>query len=298
MDPPSVSFERFKAQRRAAVRYAAETTGAGEEGAGLYVPPDGRQLVGRPTSSFPVAPSGGEQAELNAPGLYASVDLRSTVVPSHIAGSLIGSARTGQQLAIAVNGTVRAVTRTYKWGSPRTIFSAVVPPSAFRQGANRVEVFGLVRGERRYALARLSRDAGVRLATRDGREVLILPPGRELPVQQGAVRGYIERLTASGNAVIVTGWAADARRRRPARRVLMFVGNRLVASTVPFLSRPDVANVVGKGAERSGFVLAGVSDEALALAKSSRLRILAVGDSQVSQLELSDVQARLEGRGG
>ena len=49
-------------------------------------------------------------------------------------------------LAIAVNGTIRAVTRTISVRNDVEAFSAVVPENSFRSGDNTVDVFAIVSG--------------------------------------------------------------------------------------------------------------------------------------------------------
>jgi hypothetical protein len=47
----------------------------------------------------------------------------------------------GQEIAIVLNGTIVAVSRTYTLANDdETIFAAIVPESAFHDGRNEVEV--------------------------------------------------------------------------------------------------------------------------------------------------------------
>jgi hypothetical protein len=49
----------------------------------------------------------------------------------------------GREIAVAVNGTIAAVGSTFELaeGDEGELVSVMVPPSAFRSGSNRVEVF-------------------------------------------------------------------------------------------------------------------------------------------------------------
>jgi hypothetical protein len=80
----------------------------------------------------------------------------SGVVPTQIAGDLSGGAPdAGRELAVAVNGRIEAVGRSfYLSGDPTEHFAFNVPESALREGRNMVEVFEVVAGERLQALAR------------------------------------------------------------------------------------------------------------------------------------------------
>jgi hypothetical protein len=66
-------------------------------------------------------------------------DPAARVVPVHVAGTLEGAAG-GEDVAVAVGGRIRALTRSYVYGG-RTWFSAVLPEAAFRPGRNAVRVF-------------------------------------------------------------------------------------------------------------------------------------------------------------
>jgi hypothetical protein len=70
-------------------------------------------------------------------------DPDSPVAPVRIAGRIEG-APAGEDVAIAVNGRIVAVTRSFELGGD-VLVSAVVPESAFRPGENGVRVY-LVEG--------------------------------------------------------------------------------------------------------------------------------------------------------
>ena len=68
-------------------------------------------------------------------------------------GSLEG-VPAGRDLAIAVNGRIAALTKSFHLATgDQTLFAAMVPESSFHTGRNRVELFEL-------------RDAGARLTLR------------------------------------------------------------------------------------------------------------------------------------
>jgi hypothetical protein len=73
---------------------------------------------------------------------YENVDPGSGYVPVHVVGRVNGPEREGRAIAIAVNGTVRAVGSTFKLatGDEGELVSVMVPESAFRKGRNRVQV--------------------------------------------------------------------------------------------------------------------------------------------------------------
>jgi len=96
-----------------------------------------------PPSPLAVARGGGLSARLDkGQGAWLrSVDLRSAFLPANITGSLLGpTARPGLTLAVAINGRIAALTRSFELDAT-VKFEALVPESAFRNGANDVELF-------------------------------------------------------------------------------------------------------------------------------------------------------------
>jgi hypothetical protein len=64
-----------------------------------------------------------------------------TYVPVHIVGRVGGPDRHPRDIAVAVNGTIRAVGNTFKLavGDDGELVSVMVPESAFRKGTNTVQ---------------------------------------------------------------------------------------------------------------------------------------------------------------
>jgi hypothetical protein len=71
------------------------------------------------------------------------VDLESPFVPTQVVGHVRGGGDTGREIAVAVNGTIVGVGSTFELvaGDEGELVQVMVPPSAFRPGRNRVEVF-------------------------------------------------------------------------------------------------------------------------------------------------------------
>ena len=57
-----------------------------------------------------------------------------------------------------------------------------------------------------------------------------------------AEAGHIDRIAHTGVTIIVEGWAIDARAKRPAKSVQVFIGETKVGRVVPTFDRPDVAD--------------------------------------------------------
>jgi hypothetical protein len=81
---------------------------------------------------------------------------RSTgVVQTQIAGRVLGGEGSGgRELAVAVNGRIEAVGRTFQLvGEETESYSVMVPEASMRDGRNLVEVFEVADGDRLVALA-------------------------------------------------------------------------------------------------------------------------------------------------
>lgn len=94
------------------------------------------ELLGREVDGLAASAPDGERVRLYGSAAY---DPDSAVVPARAAGRLFGVA-SGRDVAVAVNGRVAAVTRSFEQDG-RTLFSAVLPEDALRPGANDVRVF-------------------------------------------------------------------------------------------------------------------------------------------------------------
>jgi hypothetical protein len=88
------------------------------------------------------APSGAVRAVLVNPGMVNRVDPRGPVVPTRVMGRIVGG-RPGAErnLAVAVNGRVRAVGRSFHLrGRRHELFSLIFPERALHRGDNRLQL--------------------------------------------------------------------------------------------------------------------------------------------------------------
>lgn len=95
-----------------------------------------RELLGREVDGLATARPGEPRVKLLGGTTY---DPHSPVVPVHVAGRIRGAGG-GEDVAVAVNGRIEAVTRSYRYGG-KTWFSAVLPEDVFKAGTNAVRVF-------------------------------------------------------------------------------------------------------------------------------------------------------------
>jgi Sulfatase len=97
------------------------------------------ELVGRRVGELGVAQAAGLSAEIRQAGQLRAVDLGAAYVPVRLTGRIEGG--TGpRDLALAVNGRIEAVARSYVEDGEERV-SVLFPESALRQGANDVQIY-------------------------------------------------------------------------------------------------------------------------------------------------------------
>ena len=214
--------------------------------AGVYDIGPHKELIGRRVSALPVT-QGSASVSIDGRSLFGDVDPKSLFSPGHVSGSVSG-ARGVLDLAVAVNGTIEAVTQTFD-ADGSTHFASFVPDTAFRAGANVVDVYA-VRGGR--TLERLKGDSGSGPRTLS-RSTSAVPGGATIQIQPGALVGRVEDWYQESATVRFGGWAGDALGHRLADAVVVFQGTRSVfagATTVP----RHLPQLQAKGQVQGGFV--------------------------------------------
>ena len=122
--------------------------GTGADGADrIYRIGPNQQLIGRAGTSAGQSPA---RASIVDASELRNVDLKSPTAPTWVTGRVSGGGPGPRDIAIAVNGTVRAVGRTFRLATGGgELFGAMVPESSLRQGHNRVEVLEVSGGSLR-----------------------------------------------------------------------------------------------------------------------------------------------------
>jgi hypothetical protein len=107
-----------------------------------------RALLGRQVAELPQAPRNGVRIALAQAAAMRSVNPRSELLPTQVAGRIKGGAGGARRdLAVAVNGKLDAVGRSfYLAGSGQESFALMVPESSMQPGRNTVQVFEVVGG--------------------------------------------------------------------------------------------------------------------------------------------------------
>lgn len=207
------------------------------------------QLIGRAVSELDAAPPvPGRYALSDSFRAFESVSLQSGSVPALVHGVVADDSPPSQpvDLAIAVNGIVRAVTRTAKWNNSPHFFSTLVPDAAFHDGANRLEVLAIERSGPGLRLSPVPSPLPTGLRIQAG------PSGEQLVANGGMVAalrphigGTIDRVDETANSLILHGWAADTKTARDLRAVIAFSGGSAIAFAFPGGDRPDVIAALG-----------------------------------------------------
>ena len=151
----TVPGKRWLAQRRRVVRRRLRQFGSGDL-ASLYtgIGPN-RELIGRDVSGVARVTASALHGMIAHADLFSNVRRHSGLVPAQIAGELEGGSGQARDLAVAVNGEILAVGRSFRLaGGASESFAFMVPEEALRDGHNTVEVFEVVGGKRLRLLVR------------------------------------------------------------------------------------------------------------------------------------------------
>jgi hypothetical protein len=130
----------LEARREESLRRQVALFGSGAEPQGLYAIGPNPALLGRSVEDITVVAGGDARAELEQAADLRAVDLGAEEIPARLTGRVFGEGPSGRDLAVALNGVVAAVARSYSSAGEER-FSVLVPESALRQGANEVELF-------------------------------------------------------------------------------------------------------------------------------------------------------------
>jgi hypothetical protein len=138
-DEVSVRVSLAEVERRLGDSIRSKTEVFGHGGTSIFRIGVHRRLLG--TKVLQTHVTDRVRVELEDEGAYADVDTEFVFSPALISGFVErGALDKRVELAVAVNGRVRALTRCFSAGG-RERFRALVPPSSFRPGFNRIEVF-------------------------------------------------------------------------------------------------------------------------------------------------------------
>ena len=214
--------------------------GSGTDPGNLFRIGDFRHLVDREPSELPLAAGSGLEVDFSDARSFENLDPDASYLPARIVGALGPATDSEHDLAVAVNGRIRAVTRSHD--SPAgAMFAAMVPEDSFQRGFNRVEVFEILDGAdgAETRLAAISTRPAVRFVLHSGpgvAERISTSDGRWLRIVPDAVAGEVVF-----NGVSFRGWAARIEPATVADSILLFSGGELITRTNTGEFRPDIA---------------------------------------------------------
>ncbi len=119
----------------------------GTDGPFGLAPPGHADLLDRRIEELDVRPDGDVAATIRDLSAFGAVDLDGPSLPAWISGTIRRNNLRGGDLvlAIVVNGRVAAVTRSYETENGKTEYGAMIPPGAFVDGENDIDLV-LIRG--------------------------------------------------------------------------------------------------------------------------------------------------------
>jgi hypothetical protein len=283
----------------AALARKLELFGSGNPIESLYSIGDFGGLVGRRASDLMVTPELQVSVALENAWIFENVDLDQSFLPAQIVGHL--TARTSfdhpVNLAVGVNGTIQATTRTYSLPEENDFssFSAMVSESAIASGRNLVNIYLIEQaGENGPRLAPLLPNATNNYTLhrgQDGRPTTILSAdGRTISVIPKAIQGRVNRKQET-----ISGMAADVSAGRPADSILVFSGSHFLFSADVWLPTRPIAKRYGdKRLSKIGFRFA--VPRAFLEENADPLRFFALIDSTATELRQPPGQPRANGR--
>ena len=226
---------------------------------GLIHNGESRSLTGRPLSDFDHREDHTISIKYDSPDLFAAVDLESAFIPAHITGRIRSQedAKTTHTLAVAVNGTIQAVTRPWQFPvkGESGSWSAIVPEKAFRSGKNDVETFVVSQMEDQITLLRPMAifDQLPEYPSPDP-QMIISPQGTLRPVVVSSLQGWVDHAEIRDGCLEVAGWAADVKQAQIPQEIWIYVNGEFFHTGQLNSARPDVAEHFGNSAfQQSGF---------------------------------------------
>jgi hypothetical protein len=296
-------FDSVFAARSAALERKLRLFGSGKtRPEGLFLIGPHSEIIGQHVKDLEIGEASRVAIHLDFPGFFASVDPAADFIPAHITGSVHTDWQEGLplSLAIAINGTIRAMTQPWTLPVDGEIgkWSAIANEAEFRPGHNAVEIFLISPFEDKPVLAKTSGLTYVLAESGEkGRGALLSSNGTSIPLIPQALRGFVDYTAINNNRVEFAGWAIDEPHSQLPQAILVFINGQFLYAGRTFRPRPDVSQWLDNPAfTHSGFFYS----FPLALFKSStnpEARFFAVSKSSVAS-ELNYLAKYRESRTG
>ncbi|MEM7354270.1 MAG: sulfatase-like hydrolase/transferase [Acidobacteriota bacterium] len=241
--------QSFDSAKFATLDWQLETFGAPGDSDHFWRAGTYPELYGRKLAEIGWQEQETVRADMAGQTLFDHYDRAGTYSPTFITGILETTATDEAccDLAVAVNGTIRATVRTFGKSPGPLQFAALVPEDAFRQGSNQVDLLRVRGGGPRPNLERLASSGGPSYAlVQDavGQTSGVEHRGRNLPITPSALSGFVEGVEVGGK-VRISGWAADVEAEAAPEAVLVFYRGELVYRGLTTGSRDDINQAQG-----------------------------------------------------
>jgi hypothetical protein len=117
----------------------------GPDGPFGLAPPGQADLLGVPVADIDVERGSGATAFIRDSGNYTDVDVEGPSIPAWIRGTITPgpSDKDDMIIAVAVNGEIAAVTRTFVNDDGAIEYGALIPPSALHNGNNGIQIIAV-----------------------------------------------------------------------------------------------------------------------------------------------------------
>ncbi|MDH3601983.1 MAG: hypothetical protein OEU26_20420, partial [Candidatus Tectomicrobia bacterium] len=178
--------------------------------------------------------------------LFEEVPPQATRSPTPITGRVLGASIADVlHIAIAVNGTIKTTTQTYRHGNS-TRFAAIIPKDALKAGRNQVDLYTIHRASQELVALTLCTKAAPSPRTAslishdDDTEVISHLDGTTTFVERGEVAGKINRAKTTDEGLNFIGWAVNAKAQELPEAIMVFVDGDFFYSTQTTHERPDV----------------------------------------------------------
>ena len=267
-------FEPILAAKYNTLEWQLTLFGSGEEPDGLFRIGPYNNMIGKRVRDIDIAEAGDFVVELVREQDCKEIDLKSTFLPAQIKGvvidliqaelakhidpkaplvfdqnsslAMIGSpSQSSLNIAIAINGTIRAVTKTSTIGRGIQRFSAMVPESSFRKGSNDIDILILSKSGGQMCLEGIKKRAPTEYSSAaSGAKAhgsIMLSNGRSIPILSKGLTGYLDVAKVINDRTVFAGWAADVKYSRLPESILAFLDGKLVYSGKTDRKRPDIA---------------------------------------------------------
>jgi hypothetical protein len=248
--------------------------GSGTEPDSLFKFGPYQDLVNQSVNDFEIIKDENFHIELDNKYLFINIDPKDSFIPAQITGSLLQDRDKLKEvnLAVAINGTIRAVTKTFQMEDKETRFSVIVAERSFRKGRNDVEILLISDENRKLRLVSTKHQEDITYFLKT-ETIITSSNGITIPITPDALKGYIQMAEIKHKNIIFGGWAADINNSELPETIIIFVNGKFFFSGKCNMKRPDVAEYYKNHSFiRSGFqyrfplqVFEGISDAEIRL---------------------------------